>query len=153
SAHDVPFVTGVLRQPRTGSQLSVVHGLLSLQLSAVPAVQAPLWQVSIPLQTVPSGDDVPVGPAAGWAPFTGSHEAIVQGLLSLQLSAVPAVQTPLWHVSLPLQTVPSAHDVPFGAFACWQPFTGSQESTVHGLPSLQLGPVPAVQTPLRHVSV
>jgi hypothetical protein len=36
-------------------------------------------------------------------------------------SAWPAVQTPAWQVSLPLQKVPSLQPVPFTACACWQP--------------------------------
>jgi hypothetical protein len=42
SAQEVPFVTGVVVQPKTGSQLSVVHGLPSLHVSGRPAAQAPL---------------------------------------------------------------------------------------------------------------
>jgi hypothetical protein len=41
SAHEVPFSTGVLAQPPTGSQLSAVQTLPSLQLRGVPGVQAP----------------------------------------------------------------------------------------------------------------
>jgi len=43
---------------------------------------------------------------------------VVQGLLSLQLSAVPAVQAPAWQVSTPLHTFPSLHDVPFATAVC-----------------------------------
>jgi len=69
-------------------------------------------------------------------------------LASLQLSAVPAVHTPLWQVSSPLHGLPSAHDDPLGTGALWQPVAGLQLSVVHGLPSLQVTGVPAVQTPL-----
>ena len=34
--------------------------LESLQLSAVPAVQVPAWQVSAPLQALPSAQAVPL---------------------------------------------------------------------------------------------
>ena len=40
-------------------QESVVHALPSLQLSGVPAVHVPLWQVSFPLHTVASAHEVP----------------------------------------------------------------------------------------------
>ena len=59
SLHDVPFATAVLLQPVVGLQVSVVHGLPSLQLSGDPAVQAPAWHVSAPLHTVASAHDVP----------------------------------------------------------------------------------------------
>jgi hypothetical protein len=80
----------------------------------VPAVQAPLWQVSLPLQTVPSAHAVPFGTAVFWQPATALQLSVVQALPSLQLSGVPGVQAPLWQVSSPLQTSPSAHDEPFG---------------------------------------
>jgi hypothetical protein len=47
--HDVPFGTLEWEQPDPGLQLSFVHALPSSQLSAVPAVQLPPWQVSVPL--------------------------------------------------------------------------------------------------------
>ena len=73
--------------------------------------------------------------------------SVVQGLLSLQLSAVPGVHAPAWHVSAPLQTFPSLHEAPFANDVCWHPATGSQVSVVQGLLSLQLGSGPAVHTP------
>jgi hypothetical protein len=129
-------------------QLSVVHGLPSLQISAVPAVQMPLWQVSTPLQTLASAQEVPFTTGEYSQPKTGSQLSVVQGLPSLQLSAVPAVQVPLWQVSSPLHGLPSAHDEPFGTGALWQPVTELQLSAVQGLPSLHTGGVPAVQMPL-----
>jgi hypothetical protein len=44
--------------------------------------------------------------------------SVVQGLLSLQLSAVPLVQMPAWQVSAPLHTFPSLHDKPFVTAVC-----------------------------------
>jgi len=148
SRHGVPFRTAVFVQPNTGSQVSVVHTLLSLQLSAVPAVQAPLWQVSLPLQTLPSLQEVPFNTGVLTQPASGLQLSVVQTLLSLQLSAVPAAQVPLWQVSLPLQTLPSPHEVPLATGVFTQPATGLQLSEVHALPSLQSSGVPAVHTPL-----
>jgi len=45
-------------------QVSVVHELLSLQLSAVPGRQTPVWQISTPLQTLPSLHEAPF--VTGW---------------------------------------------------------------------------------------
>ena len=72
----------------------------------------------------------------------------MQALLSLQLSAVPPVQTPPAQVSAPLQTFESAHELPFVSGRFEQPVDGKQLSIVHGLPSLQLGAEPGVQVPL-----
>jgi hypothetical protein len=94
SAHEVPFRRGVFWQPNAGSQVSVVQTFESLQLSGVPAVHVLLWQVSAPLQTLPSLHAVPFATPANAHPVAGLQVSVVQGLLSLQTSAVPAVQTP-----------------------------------------------------------
>jgi hypothetical protein len=80
-------------------------------------------------------------------PVAGLHPSVVQTLASLQLRGVPAVHVPLWHVSVPLQALPSAHAEPLGSGGFWQPVTGLQLFAVHGLPSLQVSGVPAVQVP------
>jgi hypothetical protein len=51
----------VKTQPLVGLQLSAVQPLLSLQVSGVPALQLPAWQVSAPLQALPSLQAVPLG--------------------------------------------------------------------------------------------
>ena len=108
--------------------MSVVHGLPSLQSPFVLHDVQPTIGVWV-------------------QPVTGLQASVVHALPSSQLSADPGVQTPIWHVSLPLQTLPSLHDVPFVTFTCWHPATGSHVSVVQGLPSLQLSDVPAWQTP------
>jgi hypothetical protein len=180
SAHAVPFATGVVVQPVAGVQPSVVHTFPSLQASGVPAVHTPLWQVSAPLQALPSGHAVPFGrsallhtPAAQvsvvqgfrssqspftvheaqdgmgvcWQPLTELHVSVVQALLSLQLSAVPAAQVPLWQASEPLQTFASRHGVPLATGLVVHPKAGVQLSVVQTFPSLQTSGVPTVQTP------
>jgi hypothetical protein len=94
TVHDWQLGIGVWVQPLTALQASVVQLLPSSQLSGVPAAQVPLWQVSAPLQTVASAHEVPLARFACWQPRIGSQVSVVQALLSLQLSAVPAVQTP-----------------------------------------------------------
>ena len=153
SLHDVPFATGVVVQPKIASQPSAVQTLLSLQLRAVPAVQVPFWHVSVPLQTLASAHVVPFSTGALAHPKVGSQLSVVQRLPSSQLSAVPAAQRPAWQVSLPLQMVPSAQEVPLGRGAFEHPRTGPQVSMVHTLPSSHERAVPGVQTPLWHVSV
>jgi hypothetical protein len=133
-------------------QLSVVHTLPSLQTSAVPAVHAPLWHVSIPLQTLLSAQEVPFVTGEVAQPEAGLHVSAVQTLPSLQLSGVPAVQVPFWHVSAPLQTLLSTHDVPFVTGVAVHPVAGLHPSVVHTFPSLHVSAVPAVHTPPWHVS-
>jgi hypothetical protein len=147
SSHDVPLGNGLVEQPKTGSQLSVVQGLPSLQVSGGPAVQVAAWQVSVPLQRLPSLHEEPLGSAGFWHPETGSQLSVVQELPSLQVSGVPVVQVPVWQVSSPSQTFPSLHEEPLGSAGFWHPETGSQLSVVQGLPSLQASAEPAVQVP------
>src|SRR5258705_186396 len=127
--------------------MSLVQGLPSLQLSAVPAAHVPAWHVSAPLHTFPSLHEVPLATAACWQPCTGSQVSVVQGLSSLQLRSVAAVHTAARRVSAPMHTLPSLHEVPFATAGCWHPATGSQLSVVQGFSSLQLSGVPAVHAP------
>src|SRR5439155_978749 len=131
-------------QPVIGSQASIP---LPLQVGGVPGVQTPDWHVSAPLHRFPSGHGVPSGATPCWQPAMGSQVSTVHGFPSLQLSARPCVQLPFWQVSLPLHTLPSLHDVPFGTAVCLQPATGSHVSVVHAFASSHFSGVPAVQTP------
>src|SRR5262245_19668706 len=65
----------------------------------------------------------------------GLQESSVQGLLSSQLMAEPAPQTPLEQVSPVVQALPSSHDPE--TFAWTHPMLVSQESLVQTLLSLQ----------------
>jgi hypothetical protein len=152
SGHAVPLSTGALLQPVTALQVSFVQTFESLQLSAVPPVQEPLWQVSSPLQTLLSVHVEPFGRGVLAQPVSALQLSVVQTLLSLQLSGEPAVQVPAWQVSSPLQTVPSAHGLPLATGFVKHPMIGSQLSVVQTLPSLQPSTVPAVQAPLWQVS-
>jgi hypothetical protein len=147
SAHGVPSATALVVQPKTGSQASVVHGLPSLHVGGAPAVHTPDWQVSLPLQALPSGHAVPFTTGVARQPLSGAQLSVVQPLPSLQASGVPAVQAPLWQVSLPLQTLASEQAVPSAAGIAVQPTAGLQPSVVHGLPSLQVSGAPVVHVP------
>src|SRR5207245_2407709 len=91
SLHEVPFASTVCWHPATGSQVSAVHGLLSLQSRPGPAVHTPPWHVSAPLHMLPSLHEVPFASTVCWPPATGSQVSVVQGLLSWQSRAVSAV--------------------------------------------------------------
>src|SRR6267143_559881 len=134
-----------------GPQESAVQGLLSSQLRAVPGVQAPALQISSPLQTLPSEQEVPSATGLLKQPVVGSQASVVQALLSLQTSGVPGAQRPCSQVSLPLQALPSEQEVP-SATGVWTQPLGPQESVVQGLLSSQLGGVPGVQAPARQIS-
>jgi len=74
--------------------------------------------------------------------------SIVHAFPSSMTRGVPALHTPEpSHVSSPLQTFPSEQDVPATAGECVTPCTGSQESTVHALPSSRTSGVPTLHTP------
>jgi len=147
SAHDVPFGAGGWRHPATASHESSVQGFASPHESGVPAVHVPLWHVSAPLHTVPSGHGVPFDTGTWTQPVSGLQESAVQTFPSSHASGIPGVQAPDWHVSLPLQTDASPHDVPSGTAAFTQPVTALQLSFVHTLPSSQASGVPGTQAP------
>ena len=91
----MPLVTAVYAHMPLLHALDV-HGLLSLHWLAL--VQEPQPEIGAVVQ-----------------PLVGLQESVVQLLPSLQTSAVPALQLPDWHVSAPLQTLPSPHAVPLAA--------------------------------------
>jgi hypothetical protein len=116
-------------------------------------VQPPDWQVSMPLQTLPSLHVVPLVTTACWQPVAGLQVSLVHELPSPQLSGVPGRQVPFRQVSPPLHTLESLHVVPLTIAACAQPLVLSQVSVVHELPSLQFSGVPTVHSPAWHRSV
>jgi hypothetical protein len=87
-----------------------------------------------------------VQPTAGWQP------SLVQIAPSSHTGGAPAVQTPDWHVAVPLQRLPSSQDVPFDAVGCTQPSTGLQASIVHGSASVHALGAPPAQGPLAQCS-
>jgi hypothetical protein len=135
------------------SQSSVVHALVSAHGRVGGGTQAPAWQVSAPLQNLPSPHAVSSATLVCVQPRAGSHRSVVQGLPSSQLGARPAVHEPRWQVSSPLHALASAQDVPPGFGAVVQTRrVSSHEAVLHAVAkAVQLG-VPPVQTPLRHES-
>src|SRR4029079_16115901 len=83
-------------------------------------------------------------------PVAGTQESSVQGLLSSQLGGPPGVQAPPPHVSPVVQASPSEQGAVL--FACSQPVAGTQESSVQGLLSSQLGGPPGAQGRAPQVS-
>src|SRR5690242_15458060 len=108
-------LSAVCVQPDCMLQPSVVQALPSSQASGVPPAQVPPWQVSAPLQTLPSGQGVPLATLACTQPLAALQVSLVQALPSSQLGGVPGWQVPFWQVSAPLQALPSEHEVPVSA--------------------------------------
>jgi hypothetical protein len=149
----VPAGTAVCVTPVVGSHASAVQGLPSSIAGGAFATQAPVaLHVSLPLQALPSEQDVPVATGVCRTPVFGSHESAVHGFPSSMLGAAPDAQIPLEHISPPLQALPSEHDVPFATAVCVTSLEGSHASAVHGLPSSTAGGVPAAQAPAWHSS-
>ena len=132
-------------------QSSLVHGLLSSQLTLLVPAHLPALQWSPAVQLLPSSH-VLASLFACWQPATASHVSSVQGLPSSQLRACrPPVQLPAAQMSPIVQTLLSLQLAVFTT--CEQPVAGSHASSVHGLPSSQPSAcVPAVQDPSTHAS-
>lgn len=104
--------------------------------------------VSPPVQTLPSSHAEVLATDA--QPFNLSQVSSVQGLLSLQLVALPALQIPPLQASSLLQASPSVQVLALGKFV--QPAAGlAQASSVQGLPSSHFI-APTIQVPDWHLS-
>src|SRR5438132_7093496 len=113
----------------------------SVQAPGVPT-QTPSWHVSV-VQASPSLHGAVL---LVWRqPPAPSQVSSVQGLLSSQFWVVVAVHVPPWHVSPIVQGLASSQGA--ALFTWMQPLTGSQPSSVQGLPSSQVTSAPPTQTP------
>src|SRR5438445_726951 len=105
----------------------------SVQGPGVPT-QTPSWHVSV-VQASPSLHGAVL---LVWRqPPAPSQVSSVQGLLSSQFWVVVAVHVPPWQVSPIVQGLASSQGAML--FTLMQPLTGSQPSSVQGLPSSQVG--------------
>lgn len=151
SLQAVPPGDGVVLQPVAGSHESSVQGLPSLHTRGAPPPQVVSgWQLSLMRQWLPVLQLALVG--ALTQPVVGTQLSAVHELPSLQLAAAPP-QVPDVQESLMVQALPSLHAVPFATGVkvhCM--VVGLQESTVHGLLSLHITPMP-LHTPLVHTSL
>src|SRR2546427_495819 len=131
SSHTVPTATGVCAQPLAGLQESTVQVLPSSQFTGACVQPVAGSQASV-VQALPSlhVTGVCVQPVSVLQPST------VQAFPSSQLGPGPRTHTP------PEQVSPTVHALaslqPIVLLTCWHPSTGSQESVVQTLPSLQL---------------
>src|SRR5206468_2899714 len=156
-------------QPATGSPCSrPSRGSPLSHTSGVPLWQAPVTQVSVPVQTSPSSQSASVVQQPAIGAFTqppalllaaGSQESAVHTIPSSQVGAVPGTHVPSsgLQVSGPVQASPSSQSASvvqqpaIGAFT--QPpvlllAVGSQLSAVQTTASSQVGAVPATHWPV-----
>ena len=130
---------GVCVQPSPTSHASTVHGLPSLQLSAVP-LHADPTQPSLVVQAFPSLQLVPSVTFACVQPPVALQPSVVHAKPSSQLVLLPEVQVPFAHTSPEVQALPSLHSAVLAV--CLQPSGSPQLSSVHTLPSSQEIKVP-----------
>ena len=124
-------------QPLLLSQLSSVHGLLSLHATWPPAPHLPSLHASPAVQALPSSQAVTLFRCAH--PVL-EHESSVHALPSSQVtSSAKATQKPLLHAEPEFQPALSQKAclqvMPSLPALATQPLMGSQLSTVQGLPS------------------
>jgi hypothetical protein len=113
---DLPLGDDGKVQPVAGTHMSSVHGRLSLQIVATPATQAPSRQTSPLVQALPSLHMLPFGRGGMLqAPLAGSQVPGIRHWLAGagQVTGAERRQTPLVHISTPLQALLSlVHVVP-----------------------------------------
>jgi hypothetical protein len=118
-----------------------------VQFTAVPARQLPPWQVSAPLQALPSPQFALL--SGVWTHIPPPLQvSVVQGLSSSQPPTEPATQVPALHVLAVPPHAAGPQMTPSITFARTQPLVGSQLAVLHGsLLSVHVSGVPALHTP------
>jgi hypothetical protein len=134
--------------PFCGSQLSLVHWLLSLHSSGGPPTHCPLaLQVSAVVHALLSLHTAP-GVGVKAHPVCGLQLSLVHWLLSLQVSGAPPTHWPLaLQVSAVVHALLSLHAAP-GVGVKAHPVCGLQLLLVHWLLSLQIRGAPPTHWPL-----
>jgi hypothetical protein len=135
-------------QPVPELHVSVVHGLLSLQTSGEPGWQDPPAHTSPVVQAFPSEHDAVL--FVKTHPVVELQVSVVQTLLSLQVTGVPARHVPLRQASPVVHALPS-EQLPV-LLVNTQPVAGLQLSVVQGLLSSQTTGVPGWHVPPLHMS-
>src|SRR2546425_1179134 len=128
-----PAALGFEQVPVAGSKAPTVwHWSGAVQVTGLPPVQTPAWQVSLWVQASLSSHAVPSAafgfeqvPVAGSQVPTAWHWSA-----AVQVTGLPPVQTPAWQGSVWGQASLSLHAVPSAAFGFEQvPVAGSQVPT------------------------
>jgi len=128
-SHGTPLATGVRTQPVAGSQLSTVHGLLSLQTTGSPTHTPVAAQRSLVVQALLSLQGLPTWLGSGsQVPLAGLHLRHWPQFLT-----GPGRQVPFWHVSPSVHGLPSSHGVPVSLLTTHLPVAGSHTLVSHRL--------------------
>src|SRR3989442_1614318 len=119
----LPVFAGFETLPVEGSQVPTVWPWsAAVQVTGLPPVQTPAWQVSVWVQASLSSHAVPSA-ALGFehVPVAGSQvPAVWHWSAAVQVTGLPPVQTPAWQVSVWVQALLSSHAVP----SCLNPSAG-----------------------------
>jgi hypothetical protein len=143
SLHELVLFTNM--HPEAKLQMSLVHGLPSLQTTGVPATHAPPLQKSLVEQALPSMQRSALF-VKTHAPVVTLQLSVVHTLLSLHVTGMPGWQVPLPHASPLVQALPSLHGAVL--FVKVQaPVAGLQPSVVHTLLSLHTVGAPGMHVP------
>ncbi len=147
---------GLVQAPVVVSQTPAVwHWSEAVQITAVPGVQTPFWQVSFLVQASPSLQAVPFATAVlVHVPVLGSHDPTWHWSAGGHMTGFMAVQAPALQVAVIVQATVSVQAVPSAFAGCEQiPDVGLQTPAVwHSSSGVQVVAVPPVQTPLWQVS-
>ena len=120
---------GLVHAPVAGSHVpGSWHCSDDWQMTGFEPVHAPAWHVSLRVQEFPSLHRVPSAFAGlEHVPVAGLHvPAEWQASCAVQLSGLVPRQTPVWHVSVRVQALPSLQDDPLALF-------GFEQTPVEGL--------------------
>jgi hypothetical protein len=133
------------------------HWSDAVQTTGLPPVQTPAWQVSVWVQASPSSQGVPSFLAGlEQTPVSGSQSPAVWHWSGAgQITGLLPVQTPLWHVSVWVQALPSPQAEPSVlAGLVHLPVSVSQTpATWHWSEAVQMTGSPPVHVPAWQVSV
>jgi hypothetical protein len=135
SSHDAPSATPTNVQPDAGTHDTCSHGLPGAgQLTAMPPVQLPPWQVMPVVHASPSEHVVASATLDATQPLAGLHAIVWQGFVDVGHWII----TPPPHVP-PVQVVPTVHALlslhvaPSGRPEVTQvPVPGLQSACMHG---------------------
>jgi hypothetical protein len=149
-------VLGVYLQPAPAWQVSSVHGLLSLQVAAVPPVQAVALHFSPTVHGSPSSQSMPSLAATATQPPPEHIPTAHWVVMPEQSMRACASHAPFCWPLHKYMLQPSAvmHSVVFATLrpSCTQPVADSHVSAVQTLPSSQFGASAPVHVPELQVS-
>jgi len=140
--------TAECRQPLPASHQSLVQAFESLQSSGTDPTHPPPLHLSTVVHLLESSQGNELFECLH--PSETTHQSVVQIFPSSQLGGGPPEQFPFLHASEVVQAFPSLHGNEL--FLCKHACTGSHESSVHGLPSLQLNGDRPTHLPPAHLS-